>query len=158
LSFPNSARSTAWTTAIAILKGNPVLQREVATWRVWSGLPSDIEPFSVDQAPWLKITPHPDEMGFLTNQDHKANFLLNVELGVGGTDVTDIMDFWSAVEASFYPNTSTARAPLDTRLTAVGIYAVEFIRAGWDVRNTGGIPLTGSGVIKLWYAQRCVYE
>lgn len=149
--FPKSTTSKAYETAISILKNDPILSREVKTFSHWSGSPSDIQDFSVGQSPWLNVTPHAQKSEFFDNKSHKEHLLLEVQLGVEGTDATQIMDFWGAIEKAFFPTDATQYAVVQARVAAAGIIAVEFTQPAWDVNSQGGQALVGKGQIELWF-------
>lgn len=154
MALPKSKRSVAWETFINVLQVNPVLKREVKTWKVWSGDPKDIEEPSSGQLPWVRITPHPGPMGQATNQNHRADFFLEVELAMDGTGASNIMNLQEAIERAVYPAVPADALAIQQRFAAAGIVNVEFMEGAWDVQNKGGFVLSGKGMIKLTYFTR----
>lgn len=154
MALPKSKRSVAWETFAVVLQSNPVLRREVKTWRLWSGDPKDKEEPSTGQLPWIRITPHSGPMGFATNMNHRADFLLDVEIAMEGTNSTKIMDFQEAIERAVYPADPADADRVARLLKDAGIVVVEFLEASWDVKNSGGYVLQGKGKIRLNYFTR----
>lgn len=152
MAFPKLTRSSAYGTFVNILKADPILKREVKTLRAYTGDPADISDIaSTGNAPWLKVTPHPDKMSFETNLAHHAHFLVDIEMGLEGTNAGTIMDFWESIERAFYPVDPTQYATVQASLFAANIRGIEFLKAGWDVNDKGGLPLTGKGQIKIYF-------
>jgi hypothetical protein len=151
MAFPTSSRRAAWESFVGTLKSDPVLKREVKTWKTWSGDPKDSEDFSIGQEPYLRLTPHPDQSHFVDTQSQQADILVDVDCAIAGTNVSQSMDFWSAIETALYPKSAVARAAINARLRGLGIQSVEFLMGAWGVKNEGGQVLVSKGQIKLRY-------
>ena len=153
MSFPTSQRNTAWSTFVSVLKADPVLKREIKTLKSWSGDPKDAEDFSIGLEPYIRLTPRPDQSEFASNTSIRADIVVDVEIALKGTNVSDILDAWGAIELALYPKDHATRTAIILRLEAAGIRAVEPILGGWAIKNDGGQVLQAHGTIRLVYFQ-----
>jgi hypothetical protein len=151
MAFPKSARRAAWETFVSVIKNDPILRREVTTLKYWSGDPKDAEGFASGMLPYLRLTPKPEESMFLDTRSQQADILVDVEAAMTGTNISDGLDFWEAIERALYPADPTAFAAVDARLKGVGIQAVEFLMGAWGVVNDGGQVIQAKGQIRLSY-------
>jgi hypothetical protein len=110
--FKRSARTNIWNTVLqALRKPGSDLARAVKTFRALEGTAEDLAegpigaPANLTESlmPWMRVSLAGGSAEWLSERQHKASMTLVVELAVAGTNVPDVLDFWSAVEAQLFP-------------------------------------------------------
>ncbi len=84
------------------LETDPVLQSAVDTFQFWSGDPSDVATNTDENMPLLRMTPMSGQSGWLDENAHQFRWPLKIELGVNGTDVRLMFDFWDAIRRALF--------------------------------------------------------
>lgn len=100
--FPKSTRTQVWEQLVASLKGDPVLSTRVDTWQFWTGKEEDLEEPSDEDMPFLRMTPATGQQGWLDESTHQFRWPIKLTLGVSGTDVRVMLDFWGAIETALF--------------------------------------------------------
>jgi hypothetical protein len=100
--FPQSTRSQVWLALCQSLQGDPVLHGAVDTWQLWDGSEdSTMEP-TEENLPLFRMTPVSGNQRWLDENAQECVMLLKVECGVEGLVLTDILDYWAAIEAALF--------------------------------------------------------
>ena len=91
----------------AIVRHNAVFQRIVKphSFRTWQGNPEDAREFTFELAPAIRWTPMHSGEEFKTPDTMAGDLLINCEILVKGTNVSDLTNFWWMVVRCFYPST-----------------------------------------------------
>jgi hypothetical protein len=100
--FPTSARSQVWTTIISTLQSDPVLHQAVDTWQVWDGSEEATTEPTEANLPLFRMEPASATQKWADEQTHNCLMTFKISIGVAGTDITDLFDFWSAVEVALF--------------------------------------------------------
>lgn len=115
--FPASARSSVWMAVVAALQSDQVLHQAVDTWQVWSGSEEDTAEPTDNNLPLLRMTPAGGTQSWLDENTQQCRWNFEIEIGVEGTVITDLFDFWSQVEVALF----TGNTVLNTLVTYGGI-------------------------------------
>jgi hypothetical protein len=100
--FPQSARSAIWNQIVAALRNDPVLHMAVDTWQLWDGSEeATVEP-TEENLPLLRMTPSGGTQKWLDENAQQCTMNLTIDIGVEGTTITDVFDFWSQVEVALF--------------------------------------------------------
>jgi len=108
--FPLTARSQVWTTLIAWLQADNVLHQAVDTWQVWSGRESDTAVPTEEDLPLVRLTPAPGSQVWLDENTQQCNWPIKVEIGIEGTDLTHLLNFWGAIETALFTGNNLLNA------------------------------------------------
>jgi hypothetical protein len=100
--FPSSARSAVWYQVVQALRGDPVLKHAVDTWQVWDGTEEATVVPTEENLPLLRMTPAGGWQKWLDENAQQCSMDLKIEIGVEGTDITQLFDFWSQVEVALF--------------------------------------------------------
>jgi hypothetical protein len=111
--FLPTTRSQAWSATITYLKRSPSLQ-PVKQWFVWTGdNKHDMRDIVYQDMPALRITPDiSGETKWIDEISHTTSIKFRHELWIGGTRVTDFIDYWGAVELAWFDATNQLFAEL----------------------------------------------
>jgi hypothetical protein len=100
--FPKSTRTQVWEQLCLSLTTDPVLQSAVDTWQLWLGKEEDLLEPTDEDMPVLRMTPVSGQSGWLDESTHQFRWPLKLTLGVSGTDVRVMLDFWGAIEMALF--------------------------------------------------------
>lgn len=102
------------------LRADPTCAAVVKTWRTWEGKPADKTPFSVEQAPWVRITPRMGPEEWWAASTMSGWQFSECEVAVEGTCLDDLLNLWGALQRACYPADATARNNFAARLRTDG--------------------------------------
>ncbi len=108
--FPQGTLSQIWDVVSLALTTDPVLQSAVDTFQMWSGDPGDIATNTDENMPLLRMTPMTGPSGWLDENAHQFRWNLKLELGVLGTDVRVMFDFWDAIRRALFTGNTLLNA------------------------------------------------
>ena len=113
LNLPQSPRDAVFRAMETIVRQNPTFQRIVkpTSFRTWQGNPEDAREFTFEIAPALRWTPQPGPVRFLSPSIQVGDLYVNCEILLKGTNVSDLLNFWSMLETCFYPGPSPVLGP-----------------------------------------------
>jgi len=143
-----------------IVRQNATFQRIVkpTSFRTWQGNPEDAKEFTFEIAPAIRWTPQNTGEQFRTPDTMSGDLLINCEVLLKGTNVSDMQNFWWMFVRCFYPPTPSGgpAAPGITRdqviLTLQNAGArsglVLFSQPAFDP-SPDGTWLAGQGQIKI---------
>jgi hypothetical protein len=138
LALRNDERTFAWKGFVAILANDPRLKAAGVEWHSWTGKPDDAaEPSGVSPSTpipiWIRLTPEPDSAAWGPVQTTVSPMLIKVEIAVNGTDVTDSMSVWRAIEHALYgkPGDAVGQAAALAAVHGAGISSVDVIKPAW---------------------------
>jgi len=100
--FPASTRSKVWDQLCLSLTTDPVLSTRVATWQLWTGSEEDLDEPTDEGVPLLRLTPAAGQQGWLDEGTHQFRWPIKLTLGVAGTDVRVMLDYWGAIETALF--------------------------------------------------------
>lgn len=100
--WPQGTVSQVWDALCLALQTDPVLQSGVDTWQLWRDSPDDlIEPTDED-LPLFRMTPMPSSSGWLDENAHQLRIPIKIELGISGTDIRVMFDYWEALRRALF--------------------------------------------------------
>jgi hypothetical protein len=106
------------------LQESPVLSAQIKVWQTFSGDAHDHDVIPLSQCPALRITYSGPGQYPVTFSSSKADFAVNIELILPGTNQFLVLDFWEALEQAidqFGSLDRTMRESIrDSRLAAYG--------------------------------------
>ncbi len=100
--FPQGTLSQIWDALVLALSTDPVLQSAVDTMQFWSGDPSDLNVNTDENMPLLRMTPMSGQSSWLDEGAHQFRWPLKLELGITGTDVRVMMDYWECIRRALF--------------------------------------------------------
>ena len=134
-----------------IVRGNPTFQRIVkpSSFRTWSGIPDDAKEFTFAIAPAVRWTPQNSGDQFRTPDTMSGDLMVNVEVLLSGTNVSDLSNFWWMLAKCFYPGQPQSNA-INLQLQNAGARSglVLFPQPAFDP-SPDGVWLAGGGQIKI---------
>jgi hypothetical protein len=100
--FPRSRLSDVFDVIANALQADPVLARAVNVWQIWDGSDESLaEPSDADM-PFLRMTPDTGASSWLDENAHQLRWPIRFELGVSGTDVRQLIDFWDCLRVALF--------------------------------------------------------
>jgi hypothetical protein len=96
--LPPDYRETAFRAIELVLRTDPVLVKNVVTWRSREGNDDDLTYPSLDQLPLIALSPVPMDNLLQAMDLNRINLLIRVDLFVPGSCSQDILRLWHAVE------------------------------------------------------------
>jgi len=107
-----SPRSQIWEKVLATLQasGTP-LARFVRTFRALEGSVNDLAEgplgapsnLTEELMPWLRVSLVGTHAEWLAELQHKSSMIFVFELALPGTRITDLLDYWTAIEQQLFP-------------------------------------------------------
>lgn len=97
---PESIRSRIMRGFIQHLKSNPVLSSVIKTWDDFSGRAEDHDIVPISKCPAIRFTYSGQGMSPETFTSSTANFSINMELIVPGSNQYQILDIWEVIETA----------------------------------------------------------
>lgn len=92
-----SSYSQSFRAIVATLQRWPPLADAIKTWLTWDGEDnSHAEPVEA-QCPAIRLTPQPGQANWATVGQHKAPFLIQVEIFTSGNRIDTALDLWAAI-------------------------------------------------------------
>jgi hypothetical protein len=147
--FPTSTLSQVWTTIVRALRSDPVLGSRVDSWCVFDGSDDDLAEPTDEDMPHLRLEPVAGQGGWLDENAHKVVVPIKLTLGVAGTDVTALFDFWDAIRAALF----TGNAVLQ-KLYPLGVIQKTLTLPATEARRWGDGALGLSAVGTLLITMR----
>ena len=152
LDLPQSPRDAVFRAMETIVRSNATFQRVVKplSFRTWTGNPEDAREFTFSIAPAMRWTPMNTGEEFKTPDTMAGDLLINCEVLLPGTNVSDLTNFWWMVTRCFYPSLLTARNANIQTLQAAGARSglVLFSQPAFDP-GPDGVWLAGQGQLKV---------
>ncbi len=156
LQLPQSPRDAVFRAMEGIVRTNPTFQRIVkpTSFRTWQGNPEDAKEFTFEIAPALRWTPMNTGEQFRTPDTMSGDLLINAEILLKGTNISDMQNFWWMLVKCFYPggsppigiNSNAVISALTTAGARSGL--VLFSQPAFDP-SPDGTWLAGQGQIKI---------
>lgn len=100
--FPQSSPSAVWDILVGALRSDPILNRAVDTWQVMRGSEEDLLEPTDEDLPLLRLEPVLGSGRWLDENATEYTIPIRVTLGVAGTDVRVLWDFWDAVRNALF--------------------------------------------------------
>jgi len=138
-----------------IVRQNATFQRIVKphSFRTWQGNPEDAKEFTFEIAPALRWTPMNTGEQFRTPDTMSGDLLINCEVLLKGTNVSNLTNFWWMIVKCFYPPST---APGVTRNEVIQALMTAGARSGLVLFSQpafdpgpDGVWLSGKGQIKI---------
>ncbi len=153
LQLPQSPRDAVFRAMETIVRQNATFQRVVkpGSFRTWQGKPEDAKEFTFEIAPAMRWTPQNTGEQFRTPDTMSGDLLINCEILLKGTNVSDLTNFWWMVVKCFYPSgaVSARNANIQTLQTAGARSGLAlFSQPAFDP-GPDGVWLAGQGQIKI---------
>src|SRR5271157_3830764 len=113
LNLPQSPRDAVYRAMETIVRQNATFQRIVkpTSFRTWQGNPEDAKEFTFEVAPAMRWTLMNTGEEFKTPDTMAGDLLINCEILIKGTNVSDMSNFWWMLAKCFYPGQSPASGP-----------------------------------------------
>jgi len=155
LDLPQSPRDAVFRAMETIVRQNATFQRIVkpVAFRTWQGKPEDAKEFTFEIAPAMRWTPMNTGEQFRTPDTMSGDLLINCEILLKGTNVSDLTNFWWMVARCFYPPSSS---PGITRNQVIQVLQTAGARSGLVLFSQpafdpgpDGVWLAGQGQIKI---------
>jgi len=135
-----------------IVRNNPTFQRIVkpSSFRTWQGNPEDAKEFTFEIAPAMRWTPMNTGEQFRTPDTMSGDLLINAEILLKGTNISDMQNFWWMVVKCFYPAQLATRQSNILTLQNAGARSglTLFSQPAFDP-SPDGTWLAGQGQIKI---------
>jgi len=155
LDLLQSPRDAVFRAMETIVRQNATFQRIVkpTSFRTWQGKPEDAKEFTFEVAPAMRWTPMNTGEDFKTPEAIAGDLLINCEILLRGTNISDLTNFWWMVARCFYPHAGspgpTAAANILTlQSTGARSGLVMFSQPAFDP-GPDGVWLAGQGQIKI---------
>ena len=152
LDLPQSPRDAVFRAMETIVRQNATFQRCVKpiAFRTWQGKPEDAKEFTFEIAPGMRWTPMNTGEQFRTPDTMSGDLLINCEVLLKGTNVSDLTNFWCMIARCFYPPVLATRQSNILTLQNAGARSglVLFSQPAFDP-GPDGIWLAGQGQIKI---------
>jgi hypothetical protein len=155
LDLPQSPRDAVFRAMETIVRQNATFQRIVkpTSFRTWKGNPEDAKEFTFEIAPAMCWTPMNTGEQFRTPDTMSGDLLINAEILLKGTNISDMQNFWWMIVRCFYPPSTapgvTRNAVIQTLQTAGARSGlVLFSQPAFDP-GPDGAWLAGQGQIKI---------
>ena len=152
LDLPQSPRDAVFRAMETIVRQNATFQRIVkpTSFRTWQGHPQDAKVFTFEIAPAMRWTPMNTGEQFRTPDTMSGDLLINCEVLLKGTNVSDLTNFWWMIARCFYPSVLAARQSNILTLQNAGARSglVLFSQPAFDP-GPDGVWLAGQGQIKI---------
>jgi hypothetical protein len=138
LDLDTCPRASVFAALVKILRDDATLKRvfgKKGSFRAWTGLVDDNKPFSVENAPAIRLTPVPTGADRWYSPDStEADLGVQVELVIRGSNAADLMNVWWAVQRAVYPKDQAARQANASALQAAGSFTgmVDFLDPAYD--------------------------
>jgi hypothetical protein len=143
--FPTSTRSQIWTYLCDVLENDPTLKSAVNLFQLWQGRDEDLAEPCDEDCPVLRMTPVSSPGQWLDESTHSYRWTLKIDLGVIGTDVRTVMDFWAAVESALFTGNTVLDALVPYGLIQKTLSAAAFephlFGDAAGIRSTGSLTL-----------------
>jgi hypothetical protein len=151
LDLPQSPRDSVYRAMEKIVRNNAIFQRVVkpSSFRTWNGKPDDAKEFTFNIAPALRWTPMNTGEDFKTPDSMAGDLLINCEILLPGTNVSDLTNFWWMLARCFYPG-GAGNSANQQALMAAGARSglVLFSQPAFDP-SPDGVWLAGQGQMKI---------
>lgn len=135
-----------WAVFLAIVKrlqGWPDLRRTVKVWRVWSGLPTDADPWASGHCPGVRLTPSVGESGPLDPATLESELQIGVEIATSGTHLSQPIALWRAMKLCLAPD--SFRSALEAAGAYPQIIDCGPLRPGVD-KDSPGIVISRASI------------
>lgn len=98
--IPSGIRSTLLRAFVRHLQDNPVLANHIKTWQPFAGIPQDHEIIPPSNCPAIRLTYAAPGQYPASFTSTKADFTINLELIVPGTNQFVMLDYWELLETA----------------------------------------------------------
>jgi hypothetical protein len=100
--FPQGTLSQVWDLLVTALETDPVLQTTVSLFQTYRGETDDLLEPTDEDLPLFRMTPMPATSGWLDENAHQVKIPIKIELGISGTDVRTMFDFWECLRRALF--------------------------------------------------------
>ena len=149
--FGISTRTQAWNIIIPYLRRSGALQ-PVKTWFVQEGEEKKMRDVTYGDCPALVI--RPDMSGdthWIDEISHKTEVHFVHELYMPGIKATDFMDFWGAVENTWFDGTNGLLVLLESNSNALRIWQKTVTNPPPPIiKDSGGLIQHSTGIVTLF--------
>jgi hypothetical protein len=155
LDLPQSPRDAVFRAMETIVRSNATFQRIIkhSSFRTWQGKPDDAKEFTFSIAPAMRWTPLNSGEEFKTPDTMAGDLMIDCEVLLKGTNVSDLTNFWWLITRCFYPPST---APGATRNQIIQTLQTAGARSGLVLFSQpafdpgpDGVWLAGQGQIKI---------
>lgn len=98
--IPPGIRSTLLRTFVKHLQDNPLLSNHIRFWQIFAGEAQDHDIVPLSSCPAIRVTYSGPAQYPATFNSSKADFSVNLELIVPGTNQFILLDYWELVETA----------------------------------------------------------
>lgn len=98
--LPKGIRSSMIKAFIAHLQGHPLIGKHIKTWDAFDGAAHDHEVIPLAMCPAVRVTYSGPAQYPATFSSSKADFSVNLELIVPGTNQFLMLDYWEVLETA----------------------------------------------------------
>lgn len=98
--IPQGIRSTMIRAFIAHLQEHPLVGKHIKTWQIFEGEPQDHDVVPLSNCPAIRMTFSGPSQYPATFSSSKADFSINLELIVPGTNQFLMLDYWELLETA----------------------------------------------------------
>jgi hypothetical protein len=127
--WTHKRETLAFRAVVAVLRADPVLDRNIRTWQVCKGDAGEWKPFSEVMLPALLVVPEFDMIRLDDEEDYVERLAIRIRQGVTGTNADDRLDLWGALRDAlqFSAPCLLSTLPDDTAVPA-GIDVRQYLR------------------------------
>lgn len=79
------------------------LRRYVKTWQLGQGKANETADWTLAMLPAVRVGWTGGPMQWSAQAQHQASLVMNIEIGLAGSNEGDLMDFWEALEGILFP-------------------------------------------------------
>ena len=143
--FAPSKPSQVWDVLVGALQSDPTLKRAVDTWQVLDGRQEDTMAPGDEDMPLLRLEPVTGQGSWLDENAHQLIIPVKFTLGIVGTDVRILWDFWDAVRSALFTGNSVLNDMYKLGVIQKTISTPATAAALWGEAS----GLSGTGVITI---------
>jgi len=115
LPLTDSIETLIYRVITTKLSNDPVLTRVVRTMHLYLGSRSDSEPVGdVNSLPYLLVYPGPNPSDTATERHSESTMIVTFEIGINGTNASDLLNLWSAIRVCLFPGDGSMKALMDS--------------------------------------------
>jgi hypothetical protein len=122
--IPEGIRSKIMKAFIAHVQNHPLVSNQIRTWQVFAGEAQDHDIIPLSRAPAIRVTYSGPGQYPVTFSSTKADFSVNLELILPGTNQFAMLDMWEVLEEAIDQfgslDTNVRESLKDTKLAAYG--------------------------------------
>lgn len=124
LNLKDGVRSRLLRAFVAHLKEDPVLSSVVRVWDDYSARAEDFRVIPIENTPAIRFSVSSPASSPTSFNSYSANFSIDMEVIVPGTNQYDMINLWEAIEAAVHPFFAGDKRMKDAlQGEKIGIYA-----------------------------------